>query len=229
MPIVPSQIQRIEILRGPAAAVYGSEAVGAVINIISKTFASFNKEKTTSGSADISAGEYGYISGSAAFYKTNKKINYSLAGQSSNATGQLLRGQNRGYFYNSIFSAMGGMEFKHNWKLFLQSSLDRRDFAAQNFYTIFVSDTAEETVSTWWNHAKLKHSSVTTTDEIDVALKKTSDRFLYNPLSVANENHSGLLSVQYVHSKIVSASLLYNAGLLEITATPISQLLVPSF
>ena len=38
-PIHPSEIERIEILKGSASAIYGSEAVGGVINIITKTFA----------------------------------------------------------------------------------------------------------------------------------------------------------------------------------------------
>ena len=38
IPIAPSEIDRIEVLRGPAAAIYGAEAVGGVINVITKTF-----------------------------------------------------------------------------------------------------------------------------------------------------------------------------------------------
>ncbi|RYG41154.1 MAG: TonB-dependent receptor, partial [Chitinophagaceae bacterium] len=39
-PILPDQIERIEILKGPSAALYGPEAVGGVVHIISKTFVS---------------------------------------------------------------------------------------------------------------------------------------------------------------------------------------------
>ena len=38
VPIHPSEIERIEVLKGAASAIYGSEAVGGVINIITKTF-----------------------------------------------------------------------------------------------------------------------------------------------------------------------------------------------
>ena len=214
MPIVASQIDRIEILKGPAAAAYGSEAVGGVINIISKTFAAFKKEKTTSGNTAITAGEYGFFSANAGFHKTNNKINYSLAAQTANAKGQLLRGSNRGYFHNNILSANAAIELKNDWKLLAHSSYDSRDFAAQNFYTTFVSDTATEKVNTWWNHVKLKHSTTSSTDEIDVAYKKTSDYYLFNPRSVANENNSGLLSLQYVHTQTLSKQFFYNAGIM---------------
>jgi vitamin B12 transporter len=214
MPIVASQIDRIEILKGPAAAAYGSEAVGGVINIISKTFAAFTKEKKTKGNAAVSAGEYGFFSANAGFQKTNEKINYSVAAQTTNASGQLLRGSNRGYFHNNILSANAAMALNKHWKLLAHSSYDSRDFAAQNFYTTFVSDTATEKVNTWWNHLKLKHSTSSSTDEIDIAYKKTSDNYLYNPRSIANDNKSGLLFLQYVHTKNVSKKLFYNAGLM---------------
>ena len=43
IPISPSEIERIEIIRGSASAEYGPDATGGVINIISKTFSS-NKQ-----------------------------------------------------------------------------------------------------------------------------------------------------------------------------------------
>lgn len=213
MPIVASQIERIEILRGPAAVAYGSEAVGAVINIISKTFATFNKEKTTTGNAGVAAGEYGYWMANAGVQRSNEKINYAVAAQTTNANGQLLRGNNRGYFNNHLFSANAAIVLNNKWKAMLHSSYDDRDFAAQNFYTTFASDTAVERVRTFWNHAKLKREANNSSDEIDIAYKNTNDVFQFNPASVANDNTSGLLTLQYVHSKKVSSAFFYNAGI----------------
>jgi len=214
MPIATSQIERIEILRGPAAAGYGSEAVGAVINIISKTFAQFKKEKALSGNAGIAAGEYGYWMAHAGFQKTNEKINYSIAGQTTNADGQLLRGNNRGYFNNHLFSANAAVKLSNKWKAMLHSSYDDRDFAAQNFYTSFASDTAVERVRTWWSHAKLKRETNNGSDEIDIAYKNTNDVYQFNPAAIANDNTSGLFTLQYVHSKKISSSFFYNAGIM---------------
>lgn len=214
MPIVASQIERIEILRGPSAATYGSEAVGAVINIISKTFATFNKEKKLHGNAGLAAGEYGYLMAHAGVHKTNEKINYSVAAQTTNADGQLLRGNNRGYFNNHLFSANAAIVLNNKWKAMLQTSYDDRDFAAQNFYTTFTSDTAVERVRTFWSHAKLKREANKSSDEIDIAYKNTNDVYQFNPGANANDNTSGLLTLQYIHSKKISASLFYNAGIM---------------
>lgn len=213
IPLAPSQIERIEILKGPAAAIYGAEAVGGVINIISKTFAAFKKENTTQTTAAVSAGEYGYLAANAGFNKTNDKINYSLAATTTNASGQVLRSNNRGYFHNNTFSGNTGIALGNNWNLFLHSSYDSRDFAAQNFYTTFASDTATEKVNTWWNHASLKHHTVTTMDEIDATYKNTTDHYVYNNSSTANDNKSGAWSLQYIHTKKLAQSLSYNYGL----------------
>lgn len=56
-------VERVEIIRGPAGALYGSDAMGGVINVITKT-----PDKTT---ADVNY-EYGwYEDGKGAGYKGN--------------------------------------------------------------------------------------------------------------------------------------------------------------
>jgi len=48
IPIAPTEIEKIEILKGASSAIYGSEAVGGVINIITKSFsAKRNQQKKT--------------------------------------------------------------------------------------------------------------------------------------------------------------------------------------
>ncbi len=215
IPIIPSQIDHIEILKGPAAAAYGAEAVGGVINVISKTFATKDFINLTHGSAAIEAGEYGYLSAQANFEHGSEKLKYTVGALSNNATGQLLRGNNRGYFHNNTFSSSVALPLKNNWRLMLQSSYDERDFAAQNFYTTFVSDTAVEKVKTVWNHAKIVQSNNGRSNEFDVVAKHISDYFLYNPKSTANENKGNLFSFQFVHGRKLSNDLFYNYGLLS--------------
>ncbi len=214
MPITPSEIERIEIIKGPAAAMYGSEAVGGVINIISKTFFKFNNEKSKKITAGISSGEYGLMSANAGFYKTNKKINFSVGAFSNDADGQLLRSNKRGYYHNQTFSGSLNIPLNSSWYAGLQSSYDNRDFAAENFYTTYKSDTANEKVNTWWNHVKIKHSKNNTSDQIDFIYKKTTDYYLYNPISIANENESNLTRAQFIHSKSNQQKLDYVYGLL---------------
>ncbi|HMR83910.1 MAG TPA: TonB-dependent receptor plug domain-containing protein, partial [Niabella sp.] len=60
IPITPAQIERIEVPKGASAAIYGSDAVGGVINIITKSFRPGQKN-TRALQAQVSAGEYNLV------------------------------------------------------------------------------------------------------------------------------------------------------------------------
>lgn len=66
-------IERIEIVRGPQSTLYGSDAMGGVINIITKK----GKGKP-SGSVSMEGGSFGTVSGQARLSGGNDLLNYSL-------------------------------------------------------------------------------------------------------------------------------------------------------
>ncbi len=74
IPVSVEDIDRIEVLRGPGSALYGSDAMGGVINIITKKpTATQNTIKTTAGSnryGDIFLGNSG----------RNDQVYYSMSG-----------------------------------------------------------------------------------------------------------------------------------------------------
>jgi vitamin B12 transporter len=212
IPIAPYEIERIEILRGPASAIYGAEAVGGVINIVSKVFARHDKSKASAGTASLGLGEYGWVNGNAGLYVTGSKVNFSAGLLSSNSFGQPVRGA-RGFFYNTTGSVSAGIALGKSWQLMLRSSVDRRRFNAQNFYTSFVSDTATEKVITWWNQAKLRRSNDKNTDDIDLVYKQLSDNFAFNRVAIANNNQSAYAALQYVHTAKVSPCWSVSYGL----------------
>lgn len=212
IPVTPDEIERIEVLRGPAAAVYGAEAVGGVINIITKTFNQYKKEKSNHESINVALGEYGLVNGNIGWHATGSKVNASLGMLSNNTSGQLLRGNNRGYLYNNTFSGSIAFALKNNWQLSLRSSYDNRNFAAQNFYTTFKSDTATEKVTTFWNQAQLKQQTKNHSQQVDVLYKNTSDHYLYNPLSTANDNKSNFFLLQYLYAQKINDRFNISAG-----------------
>lgn len=192
IPIAPSEIDRIEILKGASSAIYGSEAVGGVIQIITKTFAAKRAQKTKQFTAQGTAGQFGLWNGQAGgFYQDG---NTSVAGGvlSNNATGQQQRGT-RGYFHNTSASVSVNQFINQYWNIAYRAAYDNRDFAAQNFYTTFKSDTANEKVSSFWNQLKLAYAKEHHNFSLDMGYKAVKDQYQFNSAGTPNLNRSKLL------------------------------------
>ncbi|MEO6071406.1 MAG: TonB-dependent receptor [Chitinophagaceae bacterium] len=192
IPITPSEIDRIEILKGASSAIYGTEAVGGVIHIISKSFAKKEGVDISSGDGHFMAGQYGLINGASSVFIRKGKNAFSAGVLSNNATGQRQRGID-GFFHNNTYSVSARHQFSDHWQLAIRSSFDDRSFAAQNFYTTFLSDTAAEKVKTFWNQIKVDFQKSKSVFSAQVGYKKANDHYLFNPHSIANENSSQLM------------------------------------
>jgi vitamin B12 transporter len=215
IPIPPSEIERIEILKGPAAAIYGSEAVGGVINIITKTFFQTSRKKEEKFYINRAFGEYGLNQWQAGARVVRKAFTASAGLISNETQGQLLRGNNRGYFNNHALTLALNVPINDQWNISWRGSYDNRDFAAQNFYTPFASDTATEQVRAFWNQLRIKHETQGRTNQLDLMHKSTRDEFLFNPVSKPNENESDLTVVNFLHTntRLTNLTLQYGAYL----------------
>jgi vitamin B12 transporter len=72
--LVTNDIERIEIVRGPHGILYGSNAIGGVINIVTDT-----KKEGTRRSISVAGGSFGTATGSASVSGSNNFSNYSLS------------------------------------------------------------------------------------------------------------------------------------------------------
>lgn len=211
IPVNTSEIERIEVLKGAASAIYGSEAVGGVINIITKTFAAKNKTQQSTLNAKLSAGEFGLLNGEIYGRWSGKKSTISAGMLTNNAAGQQLRGTT-GFFHNTTANIAVSHLFKNNWLVNFRSAADFRDFNAQNFYTTFLSDTASEKVNSWWNHLnvskKLKKGSV----NFDAGYKKLRDQYWFRPSSAPNDNKTNMTTAQLYYSSSFNSSHSYTIG-----------------
>ena len=190
MPIAPAEIDRIEILKGASSAIYGTEAVGGVIHIITKSFAQ-NARKSAFG-AQVTGGEYGLLNAQASGTFTDGKNTVSGGLITNHADGQPQRGT-KGYFDNTTASLSYGRKINEHWNIALRSAYDDRSFSAQNFYTTFASDTANERVKTWWNQARVSYSAAKVKWNTNVGYKAVSDHYQFNSKSAANDNKSNVL------------------------------------
>ena len=192
IPIAPAEIDRVEVLKGASSAIYGSEAVGGVIHIITRTFAAnAHAEPKKDFQLQAAGGEYGLwsVQGGGFYQNGSTAIGGGLL--TNNSHGQPQRGT-RGSFHNHTASLSVKHFFNDRWSISARSSFDQRIFSAQNFYTTFASDTAHEKVKTLWNQLHLVRKGDRDRLTLDIGYKNLHDHYRYNPGSVANQNESNL-------------------------------------
>lgn len=76
IPVAMAEIDRIEIVKGPASALYGANAIHGVINIITKTPAQVN-----GGSAGYAAGNRATRLGTAVYGRQAGKLSYKVSAE----------------------------------------------------------------------------------------------------------------------------------------------------
>jgi vitamin B12 transporter len=79
-----SGVERVEVVRGPFSALYGSEAVSGVVQILTEP-------RKSGATADVQVGEHGLINGS---------LSGAFAGDRWNANGSVERREDDGFFAN---------------------------------------------------------------------------------------------------------------------------------
>lgn len=117
-------IDRIEVVQGPASALYGSDAIGGVIQIFTKRGKGVGKPFLAQGS--VTVGEYGHKSGNAGFRGEQAGFDYNLnvsrvverGISASNAkAGPYTYNPDRDGFAQTAVNAGLGYAFNSDWRL----------------------------------------------------------------------------------------------------------------
>lgn len=217
IPIAPSEIDRIEIVKGASSAIYGSEAVGGVIHIITKSFAAKNHDDPSPASGQakhllqLTAGQFGLWSINAGGNYQKKHTAISAGILSNNADGQQQRGT-KGYFNNNTVSLSASHFFNDYLKLSFRTAYDKRRFSAQNFYTTFKSDTAHETVQSFWNQINLTYEKNKNKFSFDAGYKNVKDEYSFNSAGAPNKNISNLIQLLATSTYTFSGSTSLTTG-----------------
>ena len=199
IPIHPEEIERIEVIKGAAAAIFGPDAVGGVVHVITKAFTHNFETKNKSAAATLQGGQYGLFNGRIALSSSNKKSYVSGGLQQNKAKGIQMRGTT-GYFDNGLANISYARKLNDAWRLMLRAAADSRDFNAQNFYTSFLSDTANEKVSSTWQQLALSRTSEKSTFSILVNARQLKDVYSFRPVSIANQNSTKLFNADIRHT-----------------------------
>ncbi|MFN2437670.1 MAG: TonB-dependent receptor plug domain-containing protein [Chitinophagaceae bacterium] len=211
IPIAPAEIERIEILKGGSSAIYGSDAVGGVIHIITKSFNAHSGQKRKHFKSQITIGENNLANINAGGFYSNGKTVIGGGILSNNARGEKQRGIN-GYYHLNTFSFSLQQHINNDWHIALRSAYDDRDFAAQNFYTAIKLDTASEKVKTFWNQLHIVYQKNKNKISLDAGYKTVNDEFLLNPSGIANNNKSKLWQALAVYERRFTTQTILTSG-----------------
>jgi iron complex outermembrane receptor protein len=220
IPVIPAEIDHIEVIKGPAAINFGPEAVGGVIHIITKAYGgrAFWPGKKFSGS--ITGGEWNFLGVQAFASATDKKLrNYFSASYMRNSSpGQLLSGDSiRGNFRNSIAAISHTGRWGRNIVSTTRVSGSFYDFNARFFYTRSTADKSQEWIRRFsmQHTTKIIHRGNRRATDLQAAVQRTTDSFLFNPAFKGNHHIMWLWqagAAHYVRLSPNSNRLQWNSG-----------------
>ena len=201
IPVSVVEIDRIEVYRGPASTVYGADAVGGVVNIITKSFLPGKAEDRLEGRVEAWYGQHELFRTNTGFnmkkgrWKLGTGISYNASKGHPLASDSL-----RGDFRLGTVSLSLAVDLSENIQLAVRSAFDNRLFSAQYFYTNSPWDLSREQVKRWWNQFQLKwqldrSNSLT----LQAAYVSTTDSFLFNPAFPANMHKTRYQQYQANH------------------------------
>lgn len=164
LPISLSQVERIEVLEGPAARIYGPNAFSGAINVVTK--------QTNENLIDfyVSAGSYGFFNSNLSGSFKTGKVNHLIALNRKSSNGYINNtdfGISNLFYSNQLNSTKGKLSF--------QVGASKKGFGANSFYTPKYPNQYEETKTLltsvkWESNSKLHLTPV-------VYWRRHQDRF----------------------------------------------------
>ena len=215
LPITPAEIEQIEIVRGPGAALYGPDAVGGFINIVTKTFAATHRPDGVELAGTFMAGEYGLKSTNAGFYGQDKGLRLAGGILNNTASGQLRDAPSsaRNDVKLNTYSLSGAYQITEKLSAAARASFDRRDFNAQYFYTTNATDQARETASRDWYQGQLRYEwNERARTELQIVGTASTDLYVFTPTSTPSDHLMHYLNVQGQHQLQLSPKVRATLG-----------------
>ncbi len=213
IPVAPSEIERIEVLHGPAAAQYGADAVGGVINIITRSFAQRESGKQTNADVKAGYGQYNLKMGRAGFYHHGNSYRIGGGGMWYETPGQELGKNNKDRFNVRNASVSGGYQLGNGWDLAARTAFDDRDFNAKYFYTASPYDESTEKTTDWWNQVRLTKTFKKRVTTLEGSFKHNIDHYLFNPAFPGNHHITNFLDLQLYQYRTLSTKWEWTYGL----------------
>ena len=143
-PVDISEIERIEVLEGPAGRVYGTSSLLGAINIVTKTPPSFSL------SARVEGGSYGYLAAGARANIAQGRWNNQLSGSFTRSDGYLRNKANKlNADYKTSKAFYQGNYNDSQIAVRWHAGMNVKDFGANTFYAAKYDDQFEHTFKTF--------------------------------------------------------------------------------
>jgi len=231
IPVALSEIATIEVVRGPAAAAYGADAVGGLIHIKTKTYLAKPKGGNnfeSNGQFGLGANKFGFSDIVAAY--SDEKWYASASVKTNIADGEQLVNPNfaketssdslfNNYFNIKTYSAALSHFLNDENKLYARVGYDNRNFSAKYFYTGSTYDESTELTNSLWTQIGFNRNSNGHFTNMNIAFKTTNDLFIFNPLFTPNEHTTNQSIANAFHYYQLSDNVKAGGGIQFINKT----------
>jgi iron complex outermembrane receptor protein len=181
IPITISDIHQIEIIRGGGSSMYGPDAVGGIVNIVTKSFNNLQNKEEVAISAKV--GQNYFLSNEIFISKRTKNKSYSTI--SSNITksdGQELYDDTFSFFDNKTMSISHHYNPSDDLAVSLRASYAKRYFNSKYYYTRSPYDDSNELIKKLWTQAKIDYK-INSNSNIDFnySYQSVNDKYIFMP------------------------------------------------
>ncbi len=222
IPVAQAEIDRIEVLRGAASSVYGPDAVGGVINIITKKFAN-NNEPTLTNQGDFFLGDNQLVYSNHGLHWNNDRFFVNGGVQLNTSLGdpvperRLETDTLESYRNNFDVKTVGlsaGYRLGNSWTASFRTSYDDRDFNARYFYTTSPFDQSTERTRNWFNYLLLQNEKGGNRTRIKLSYRYGTDLFVFNPsFPSTNEHTTNFYNVEINRNSVLNENWSLYTGL----------------
>ena len=215
LPIAPAEIEQLEIIRGAGAALYGPDAVGGVINIVTKTFAATARRHEAELTSTTLRGEWNlWHTNTGGFLAANRLrlgggiLLNTTDGQPRDSPSTLRSDANL-----KTYPLSAAYEITPRLSLAARTNFDRRRYNAQYFYSNSPADQARETTTRDWYQAQVRYQhNERSRTEAQVSVSRSTDYFVFTPTSVPSNHLMHYTNVLLSHQRQFSDRLRATVG-----------------
>jgi len=226
IPVALSEIGQIELIRGPASASYGADAVGGVIHIKTTSYLrrqiSAANDLQTNVYADLSGGQHNLLKGDFGIDLNKNRWRFSTSMRHISSDGEELSnpvyepGSSEPQTYNNYFeltnyTASFTYRLTDYLTVYTRGGFDDRDFSARYFYTRNTADKSEEQISSRWGLGAITFEKDEHRTEFNVSYRNVDDTFDFLPGVIpANEHTTDQLFLNLSHQYEFSGESISN-------------------